>query len=72
MKKIISLTLLTSMLLITTGCVSETLGLTKTDKTDANATAVQQKGNELSTKLDDRTEKKVDGFFDKMLGKAGL
>jgi hypothetical protein len=73
MKKVMGSILLGSMLFISTGCVSETLGLSSKDNANnADATAYQKKETELATKLDDRTEKRVDGFFEKMLNKVGL
>ena len=65
--------MLSSMLFMSTGCVSETLGLKSNEDTNGTEkTAYQKKENELATKLDNRTEKKVDSFFEKMLGKVGL
>jgi hypothetical protein len=61
------------MLFLNTACVSESLGLNaKNDVNNSEATAYQKKETELAQKLDSRTEKKVDSFFEKMLNKVGL
>ena len=70
MNKMVKLSILSTVLFMSTGCVSETLGLNT--KADTNATAMQAKESEMSNKLDNKAEKKIDGLFDKALGKIGL
>ena len=72
MKKVISSIVLSSMLFMSTGCVSETLGLNPQENTTDQTTAYQDKENEYATKVDKKVENKIDTFFNKMLDKAGL
>ncbi len=61
--------LVSSILLINTACVSETLGLSpKTNDENIEKTAYEQKVKEV----DDRTEKKIDSLWEKLLAKIGL